>query len=356
MPTTEFEDFKTPIYTGVNDVPRSPTSSQAGNASDLIDRCNGLIDQIVTSLDTVALKSEVTALTNSIDALQASIPVDNSSSIAALQTALTDLGSVVTTLPTTVAIAVLQTQITSLAASITVLNTQVVALGASGTNIQSGGGGTGSTASDPLASSVKLLMHFEGADSSTNFVDEKNNTIGISGDAIVSTSRKKIGSSSLRLNGTNAALVIPKSAVNLAGVTDFCIEAWMFPNSLSGTLFTTYNVTQGSQGDALLAEPTRIRVCCPEILTNLVVAQWQHLAFTREGTTYRIFKNGVLQGTSVSNNALAQGGNLYVGGSPGDNNIGNTWFDGFIDELRVTVNEARYTTDFVPTTIAYSLA
>lgn len=49
-----------------------------------------------------------------------------------------------------------------------------------------------------------------------------------------------------------------------------------------------------------------------------------------------------MQGTAVNNPNT-----LFIGGSPGDNNIGTFWLHGYIDDVRVTDGVARTVT--VPT-------
>lgn len=44
----DLNNYKTPIFPGVNDTPIAPTATKAGNGSDLIARINGLIDELET--------------------------------------------------------------------------------------------------------------------------------------------------------------------------------------------------------------------------------------------------------------------------------------------------------------------
>jgi uncharacterized delta-60 repeat protein len=87
-------------------------------------------------------------------------------------------------------------------------------------------------------------------------------------------------------------------------------------------------------------------------LDEQISNNWWHFALTRQGNTWRIFQNGYQLG-SFSNGITY--GNAYpfrIGG-PSDYLIDNNnqgFFTGYITNLRVTSNEALYTTDFIPPT------
>jgi hypothetical protein len=78
---------------------------------------------------------------------------------------------------------------------------------------------------------------------------------------------------------------------------------------------------------------------------------WHHIAVTRSGSSLRIFIDGTQTGTTNTtlgtasiDNAIAD----YRVGSTTDNDL---YFNGYIDDLRVTRGVARYVANFsVPTT------
>jgi hypothetical protein len=81
---------------------------------------------------------------------------------------------------------------------------------------------------------------------------------------------------------------------------------------------------------------------------------WYHVAVTRSGNTFKLFRNGVQNGSTVTNSnscpATASTGALYVGSDVGGG-FGN--WNGYIDDLRITKGYARYTTNFTPPTQAF---
>ncbi len=80
-------------------------------------------------------------------------------------------------------------------------------------------------------------------------------------------------------------------------------------------------------------------------------SEWHHIAFVKQGTTHRIYVDGVEAHNSLpygprSQIAASVDNVMYVGGFGGFR-----WFDGYIDDFRVT-NACRYPdgTTFTPPT------
>ena len=75
---------------------------------------------------------------------------------------------------------------------------------------------------------------------------------------------------------------------------------------------------------------------------------WYHLALTRQGSTLRLFVNGVLDGSATYSTSTSGAANQYVGGFV----TGGFSFNGNLDDVRYTTGLARYTTTFTPPTAA----
>ena len=80
---------------------------------------------------------------------------------------------------------------------------------------------------------------------------------------------------------------------------------------------------------------------------------WTHIAFTKQGTSIRLFINGSLDTTTT----LSMSGGTIVGRSNQQINIGadsnsttspTRRIVGYIDDLRITKGIARYTSTFTP--------
>ena len=72
---------------------------------------------------------------------------------------------------------------------------------------------------------------------------------------------------------------------------------------------------------------------------------WTHVALTRKDLNLRLFVNGIQVGNTVTNNKSYS----TTPWSVGTNNSGTAFFQGFIDDVRVSKGTARYTSTFVIT-------
>ena len=79
-----------------------------------------------------------------------------------------------------------------------------------------------------------------------------------------------------------------------------------------------------------------------EVGTAAIVDRWNHFAVTREGSTVRLFVNGVLLGSGTSNTNLQPNG---IGIGYADSS-GYGWA-GYIQDFRVYKGVAKYTDNFV---------
>jgi len=82
--------------------------------------------------------------------------------------------------------------------------------------------------------------------------------------------------------------------------------------------------------------------------------EWTHIAFTRVGSTNRLFVNGALVDTATASDNYSNTISVVGGGRYGSNSI-NVSFQGYIDDLRITKGVARYTAGFTPPTQTFAL-
>ena len=69
---------------------------------------------------------------------------------------------------------------------------------------------------------------------------------------------------------------------------------------------------------------------------------WHHVAYTREGNTFRGFLDGTLLGSATSSQAVYQG-NTWIGAR--SDGAGES-FSGYMEDVRITKGLARYTASF----------
>jgi len=78
------------------------------------------------------------------------------------------------------------------------------------------------------------------------------------------------------------------------------------------------------------------------------IGTWQHLAVVRSGSVLTLYVDGVVTPASatVSGEINSQGSGLVIGKLfPA---LNGWYFDGYMDEIKVSKGEARWTTDFAP--------
>jgi hypothetical protein len=77
---------------------------------------------------------------------------------------------------------------------------------------------------------------------------------------------------------------------------------------------------------------------------------WYHIAVCRAGGYTRLFINGVQSGSTYTdtNSYLNGTARPLVGADGYDNYTGTNYFNGYIDDLRITKGAARYIGNFTP--------
>jgi hypothetical protein len=221
-----------------------------------------------------------------------------------------------------------------------------------------GSGGSGDL-TDPHLPAVVLLAGFEGANGATSTSDESPAAHGaatFAGSAKISTGRAKGGSSSLLVTAaTNDYITWPDSSDWALSNGQFTIEAWVYPNTLAGLaahqIVSQWDNTLTSEGWTLYCQGVTLQF---DISTTgsdrvfllfggtLATAAWHHVAVDFDGTKYRLYLNGVMtSGNLVLRTVFNSTNPLSIGAD----STGSSKFDGYIDEVRITKNLARYASD-----------
>jgi hypothetical protein len=153
------------------------------------------------------------------------------------------------------------------------------------------------------------------------------------------TAAGKFGAA-LSFNGTGAWVTIA-DAPSLDLTTGMTVEAWVNPTSGSGWRSVVLKENSGGLAYALYSANNASRPTC-YVHTNADVGlngtsavplnTWTHLAMTYDGTTMRMFVNGVQVSTrAVGGAAVVTSGALRIGG----NAVWGEYFKGTIDEVRI---------------------
>lgn len=210
---------------------------------------------------------------------------------------------------------------------------------------------TVTTSTDPFYSSVVALLHFNGADGSTTFTDQTGKIWTPNGNAQIDTAQSEFGGASGLFDGSGDFISTPQHTDFDITSGDFTLEMWLRPAVLSGTQSIVSKVQTGSNGWILDIGPTG-RVTFTFIAVNnwlsasgISAVVWSHVAVTRSGNTLRHFINGILDATNTISNGIVASAITTIG----ETAVGTPqYYNGWIDDLRITKGVARYTANFTP--------
>ena len=185
------------------------------------------------------------------------------------------------------------------------------------------------------------------------------------GNAQVSTSVKKYGTGSMYFDGTGDWLVGANSNTGNFGAGDFTVEFWLKTATNGGGACVVSQATGGGAGATSwglflgYTSSTSIDVYLSNGSSyfantgggNVTDNAWHHIAFSRNGSSGKLFLDGVQVGSTLSLSTTALGNGtlpIYVASQGGSLPI-----TGYIDDLRITKGYARYTANFTPPTAAF---
>ena len=203
-------------------------------------------------------------------------------------------------------------------------------------------------------SNTKLLLNFTNA----GIIDHTmKNNLDTEGNTRISTRVKKFSTGSIYFD-SNDYMYIPDSPLFLMGDGDFTFECFLYFTSNIGNSSGDYRMLlsdastnsnyltirgHGTETNGVFQYNFSGSSANMSLGNGLTSNSWHHLAFSREGTTLRLYVNGTLTetDTSISNdfNLNSNGGGVYVGAFNGPNH----YLNGYMDEARLTKGVARYT-------------
>lgn len=216
-----------------------------------------------------------------------------------------------------------------------------------------------------VAGTTLSLMHFDGPNGSTSFVDQVAANAWTAQGAVISTAQSKFGGSSASFasgyfDGPNS------EAFAFPGM--LTIECWVYLTGSvpGGTVTNLFQVGGGSNhgGLAFGILGNALRLSAPFVVnlyqgsSTIPLNTWTHCAVTRDASNVlRGFLNGVQDPTSTTNatNVTPQsltGSYMSVGGGRPDAQV--LTLPGYMDELRITKGACLYTGNFTPPNAPFS--
>lgn len=215
----------------------------------------------------------------------------------------------------------------------------------------------GVTEHDPYWANVIALLHCNGVDNSTTFVDQKGATYSVSGSARIRVAQSKFGGASGYFGGATSDFVrrLP-SAQATFGAGDFTIEFWLYALSPTAPaeqiILCMRNGAAGSGaagggGQLVSLQSGKIGWSNASVwLTaspTIAASAWTHVEVNRSSGQLRIFINGALSLSTADSTNFSRDREIRIGASDGGTPAP---YSGYIDDLRITKGVARHTADF----------
>lgn len=231
---------------------------------------------------------------------------------------------------------------------------------------------TESIITDPSFSNVSFLAHMNGANDSTNFVDNSINNLTVtrSGNTVIKTAQSKYGGASAYFDGTGDYLTVTDNNVVTFASSLFTIEFWFYLTSL-GTARTLFYTKRSSGWSPILiivnSQNELVAYCSTtggsfahymySSVNSVQLNTWYHVAYVRYGTggqDFRLFLNGNIHTSSVYlENVTSMPSSTGFDIALTSSLAGGSDFIGYIDDFRITKNVARYTNNFTPPTAQF---
>lgn len=214
------------------------------------------------------------------------------------------------------------------------------------------------TVRDPFFQNVSLLISGDGLNNSQNntFLDSSSNnfTVTRSGNVTQGTFTPFGEYWSVYLDGVGDYITVADNAALNMDASDFTIECWFYPTNAtqSGPLFakransTTFSGTHvGFSGNLTPQGLATVNGTSWGVnitsTVSCVVNSWNHIAWVRTGTTWRLFVNGQLGASATLSGTVTTNTSAFsIGGTA--NGSGGT-LQGFISNLRVVKGTVVYT-------------
>ncbi len=227
-------------------------------------------------------------------------------------------------------------------------------------------GSVSSLPSDDNFENVSLLLSGDGTNGAQNntFLDSSTNNFTITRNGNTTQgSFSPYGSLWSNYITTSNYLTAPANAAFQMGSGDFTIEAWIFPTATAGSSnseILSYGAPNEFDGWHLYQVSSTNVLSFGLNYAGLIVSssaaltlnQWTHVAVTRSGTTFKLWINGVNDGTATSSTSQSTNASdkLYVGTGSYSQGADRS-FNGYISNARVVKGSVVYSATFTPSTI-----
>lgn len=210
---------------------------------------------------------------------------------------------------------------------------------------------------DPFYSNVSLLLHCNGTNGSTTFTDNGPSALTCTPTATtISTASPKFGTGRAAFTASGTSKITFSSDTPFAfGTGDLTIEMWVNWGGAACDIFASRDLGSNNAITIIITAGGKISLghggsSILTSTTSLTNGTTQNLAVTRSGSTWRVFIDGVVDATTISDAVNITASTARLGSVPND---GFNTPMLYMDEIRITKGVARYTSTFTPQTAEF---
>jgi Concanavalin A-like lectin/glucanases superfamily len=205
---------------------------------------------------------------------------------------------------------------------------------------------------------VAALLHMDGTNGSTTFVDERGATCTAQNGAAISTTQSKFGGASGFFDGTDDRVQIANSSrLDFSG--DCGVNGWYYPTELGvanrgiffigtpGSNNARFQMTVNADGtvNAFISDSGGTGVMNIAAAGGLTLNAWNHLEVSIVAGTGYLFTNGGLIATGAGGTYRPSGVNAYMGYARAGGV--DVYAKGYLDEFIFT-RQGLHTVAFTP--------
>jgi len=212
---------------------------------------------------------------------------------------------------------------------------------------------TGDSFSVPTAplSSSGTSLHLKGTDAS--IIDKSQNAnLQLIGNTTGSTTQVKFANTkSMSFDGAGDYIKPNDVILPLTQGVDYTIEGWFYADTITGVHPMVSQYVSGNGGRfSILVEQSVLKFFEGGSIGQTIsvnTGTWYHFLMCRSGTTHYAFMDGTLVGSSWTSSTNIVNTPTLIGHFATPTNY---YFDGFLQDIRITKGLARYTANFTPPT------
>jgi len=210
---------------------------------------------------------------------------------------------------------------------------------------------------------TKILLHFDGTNTSQTFIDSgaSNYTLSAVGTAQLDVSQKKFGTASLLLDGDSDYATVPDSDDWDFGTNNFTVDFWAYiANTNKQNMFVSLGYNSANSlivyyQDAKLSAIYRNAALNNKTIVGSALTQntWYHIALIKNNNYLILYLDGVTNGSyAPMQTNTVHADHIDIGyAMPRDQTL--AYMQGNIDEMRISKGIARWTNNFTPPTRSY---